>query len=149
LFQGSFIFACNLIICCRGLRERETFKSKYSVNIMGDIPKKYKAIIYDKVYECLKSTSVVHQLMQNFSQAKFLPRSWSLIRQSLVRERFLFTCPSLLCNVDVLCTDAKGVCRTHSGVCHSDMGVMTNRWVALPHPTQAGQVGGAYRTLRG
>lgn len=22
------------------------------------------------------------------------------------------------------------------------MGVMTNRWVALPHPTQAGQVGG-------
>ncbi|CAD0085015.1 unnamed protein product [Aureobasidium vineae] len=31
---------------------------------------------------------------------------------------------------------------THSGVCHSDMGIMTNSWKALPHPTQAGQVGG-------
>lgn len=31
---------------------------------------------------------------------------------------------------------------THSGVCHSDLGVMTNRWAALPAPTQAGQVGG-------
>jgi D-arabinose 1-dehydrogenase-like Zn-dependent alcohol dehydrogenase len=32
--------------------------------------------------------------------------------------------------------------RTHSGVCHSDMGVMENSWRMLPHPTQAGQVGG-------
>lgn len=31
---------------------------------------------------------------------------------------------------------------THSGVCHSDLGVMTNSWAALPHPTQKGQVGG-------
>ncbi|WPH04116.1 Hypothetical protein R9X50_00700100 [Acrodontium crateriforme] len=31
---------------------------------------------------------------------------------------------------------------THSGVCHSDLGVMTNRWAGLPHPTQPGQVGG-------
>lgn len=31
---------------------------------------------------------------------------------------------------------------THSGVCHSDMGIMTNSWKALPHPTQPGQVGG-------
>ncbi|EMC96853.1 hypothetical protein BAUCODRAFT_491924 [Baudoinia panamericana UAMH 10762] len=31
---------------------------------------------------------------------------------------------------------------THSGVCHSDLGVMTNRWAGLPHPTSPGQVGG-------
>ncbi|KAI5256318.1 GroES-like protein [Aureobasidium subglaciale] len=31
---------------------------------------------------------------------------------------------------------------THSGVCHSDIGIMTNSWKALPHPTQEGQVGG-------
>ncbi|KAI9665779.1 MAG: hypothetical protein M1821_003713 [Bathelium mastoideum] len=31
---------------------------------------------------------------------------------------------------------------THSGVCHSDLGVMTNSWYALPAPTQKGQVGG-------
>ncbi|KAF2281598.1 GroES-like protein [Westerdykella ornata] len=31
---------------------------------------------------------------------------------------------------------------THSGVCHSDLGVMTNAWAALPYPVQAGQVGG-------
>ncbi|KAF2151793.1 GroES-like protein [Myriangium duriaei CBS 260.36] len=31
---------------------------------------------------------------------------------------------------------------THSGVCHSDMGIMTNSWKALPYPTQEGQVGG-------
>ncbi|KAL9071429.1 MAG: hypothetical protein Q9157_005462 [Trypethelium eluteriae] len=31
---------------------------------------------------------------------------------------------------------------THSGVCHSDLGVMTNGWAALPAPTQKGQVGG-------
>lgn len=31
---------------------------------------------------------------------------------------------------------------THSGVCHSDFGIMTNSWKALPHPTSAGQVGG-------
>ncbi|KAH9826949.1 Alcohol dehydrogenase GroES-like domain [Teratosphaeria destructans] len=31
---------------------------------------------------------------------------------------------------------------THSGVCHSDLGVMTNSWAALPAPTQPGQVGG-------
>ncbi|KAE8375820.1 chaperonin 10-like protein [Aspergillus bertholletiae] len=31
---------------------------------------------------------------------------------------------------------------THSGVCHSDFGVMTNSWKALPFPTQEGQVGG-------
>jgi propanol-preferring alcohol dehydrogenase len=31
---------------------------------------------------------------------------------------------------------------THSGVCHSDMGIMTNSWKALPAPTQEGQVGG-------
>jgi alcohol dehydrogenase, propanol-preferring len=31
---------------------------------------------------------------------------------------------------------------THSGVCHSDFGIMTNTWKALPHPTQPGQVGG-------
>ncbi|EAS28771.3 alcohol dehydrogenase 2 [Coccidioides immitis RS] len=31
---------------------------------------------------------------------------------------------------------------THSGVCHSDFGVMTNAWKALPYPTQPGQVGG-------
>lgn len=31
---------------------------------------------------------------------------------------------------------------THSGVCHSDFGIMTNTWKALPAPTQAGQVGG-------
>ncbi|KAL1589576.1 hypothetical protein WHR41_01787 [Cladosporium halotolerans] len=31
---------------------------------------------------------------------------------------------------------------THSGVCHSDLGIMTNRWVSLPAPTQPGQVGG-------
>jgi len=29
-----------------------------------------------------------------------------------------------------------------SGICHSDFGVMTNSWKILPHPTQAGQVGG-------
>ncbi|KAL3442009.1 chaperonin 10-like protein [Aspergillus insuetus] len=32
--------------------------------------------------------------------------------------------------------------RTHSGVCHSDLGVMTNSWRALPFPTPEGQVGG-------
>ncbi|KID63573.1 alcohol dehydrogenase II, partial [Metarhizium brunneum ARSEF 3297] len=32
--------------------------------------------------------------------------------------------------------------RSHSGVCHSDLGVMTNSWSTLPHPTPAGQVGG-------
>ncbi|KAK3669428.1 hypothetical protein LTR78_010688 [Recurvomyces mirabilis] len=31
---------------------------------------------------------------------------------------------------------------SHSGVCHSDLGIMTNTWKALPHPTQPGQVGG-------
>jgi len=31
---------------------------------------------------------------------------------------------------------------THSGVCHSDLGIMTNSWAQLPHPTQPGQVGG-------
>jgi len=31
---------------------------------------------------------------------------------------------------------------THSGVCHSDLGIMTNSWSQLPHPTQPGQVGG-------
>ncbi|KAI1946088.1 hypothetical protein LOZ57_003839 [Ophidiomyces ophidiicola] len=31
---------------------------------------------------------------------------------------------------------------THSGVCHSDLGIMTNTWKALPYPTPAGQVGG-------
>lgn len=31
---------------------------------------------------------------------------------------------------------------THSGVCHSDLGIMTNSWKQLPHPTQPGQVGG-------
>ncbi|KIW06511.1 uncharacterized protein PV09_02944 [Verruconis gallopava] len=31
---------------------------------------------------------------------------------------------------------------THSGVCHSDLGVMTCSWRALPFPTPAGQVGG-------
>ncbi|CEL02070.1 Putative Alcohol dehydrogenase [Aspergillus calidoustus] len=31
---------------------------------------------------------------------------------------------------------------THSGVCHSDFGVMTNSWRALPFPTPKGQVGG-------
>ncbi|KAM0709755.1 hypothetical protein Q7P35_003795 [Cladosporium inversicolor] len=31
---------------------------------------------------------------------------------------------------------------THSGVCHSDLGVMTNGWATLPHPTQPNQVGG-------
>jgi len=31
---------------------------------------------------------------------------------------------------------------THSGVCHSDIGVMTCSWVALPFPTQPGQIGG-------
>lgn len=31
---------------------------------------------------------------------------------------------------------------THSGVCHSDFGIMTNSWKALPYPTQEGQVGG-------
>lgn len=31
---------------------------------------------------------------------------------------------------------------THSGVCHSDLGVMTSSWAALPYPTQKGQVGG-------
>lgn len=31
---------------------------------------------------------------------------------------------------------------THSGVCHSDFGIMTNSWKALPHPTMEGQVGG-------
>ncbi|KAF2839672.1 GroES-like protein [Patellaria atrata CBS 101060] len=31
---------------------------------------------------------------------------------------------------------------THSGVCHSDLGIMTNSWPALPYPTPAGQVGG-------
>jgi len=31
---------------------------------------------------------------------------------------------------------------THSGVCHSDLGIMTNRWVSLPAPTQPNQVGG-------
>ncbi|KAL8720393.1 MAG: hypothetical protein Q9225_002745 [Loekoesia sp. 1 TL-2023] len=31
---------------------------------------------------------------------------------------------------------------THSGVCHSDMGVMEKSWLALPYPTQKGQVGG-------
>ncbi|EFY85847.1 alcohol dehydrogenase, putative [Metarhizium acridum CQMa 102] len=31
---------------------------------------------------------------------------------------------------------------SHSGVCHSDLGVMTNSWSALPLPTPAGQVGG-------
>ncbi|KAF2666804.1 putative alcohol dehydrogenase [Microthyrium microscopicum] len=31
---------------------------------------------------------------------------------------------------------------TASGVCHSDLGVMTNTWAALPAPTQPGQVGG-------
>ncbi|KAL8807492.1 MAG: hypothetical protein Q9182_000657 [Xanthomendoza sp. 2 TL-2023] len=31
---------------------------------------------------------------------------------------------------------------THSGVCHSDLGIMSNAWKGLPHPTQAGQVGG-------
>lgn len=31
---------------------------------------------------------------------------------------------------------------THSGVCHSDLGVMTNTWKALPFPTPSGQVGG-------
>jgi len=31
---------------------------------------------------------------------------------------------------------------THSGVCHSDIGVMTASWIALPFPTQPGQIGG-------
>lgn len=31
---------------------------------------------------------------------------------------------------------------THSGVCHSDFGIMTNSWKALPHPTMQDQVGG-------
>ncbi|KIM92603.1 hypothetical protein OIDMADRAFT_139366 [Oidiodendron maius Zn] len=31
---------------------------------------------------------------------------------------------------------------THSGVCHSDLGVMTQSWDVLPHPTPKGQVGG-------
>lgn len=31
---------------------------------------------------------------------------------------------------------------THSGVCHSDFGIMTNTWKALPAPTPEGQVGG-------
>jgi propanol-preferring alcohol dehydrogenase len=31
---------------------------------------------------------------------------------------------------------------THSGVCHSDFGIMTNSWKALPAPTAEGQVGG-------
>jgi len=31
---------------------------------------------------------------------------------------------------------------THSGVCHSDLGIMTNSWASLPHPTQPNQVGG-------
>lgn len=35
--------------------------------------------------------------------------------------------------------------RTHSGVCHSDLGVMTNSWAALPYPTQPGQV--SYLTI--
>ncbi|KAI0019342.1 GroES-like protein [Xylariomycetidae sp. FL0641] len=31
---------------------------------------------------------------------------------------------------------------THSGVCYSDLGIMHDSWPGLPHPTQAGQVGG-------
>ncbi|KAF2224752.1 chaperonin 10-like protein [Elsinoe ampelina] len=31
---------------------------------------------------------------------------------------------------------------THTGVCHSDFGIMTNSWAALPFPTPPNQVGG-------
>ncbi|PNS15679.1 Alcohol dehydrogenase 3, mitochondrial [Sphaceloma murrayae] len=31
---------------------------------------------------------------------------------------------------------------THTGVCHSDLGIMTNSWKALPLPTPAAQIGG-------
>lgn len=71
---------------------------------MVDIPKKYKAVIYDEPGKV--STKVTELDTPEPGPGEVL------------------------------------VNLTHSGVCHSDFGVMTNRWAALPHPTQPGQVGG-------
>jgi propanol-preferring alcohol dehydrogenase len=71
---------------------------------MVDIPKKYKAVVYDEPGKV--STKVVELDTPEPGPGEVL------------------------------------VNLTHSGVCHSDFGVMTNRWAALPAPTQAGQVGG-------
>ncbi|CZT22895.1 probable alcohol dehydrogenase, class V [Ramularia collo-cygni] len=71
---------------------------------MGDIPKKYKAVVYDEPGKV--STKVTELDTPEPGPGEVL------------------------------------VALTHSGVCHSDLGVMTNSWAALPAPTQAGQVGG-------
>lgn len=71
---------------------------------MADIPKKYKAVIYDEPGKV--STKVVELDTPEPGPGEVL------------------------------------VNLSHSGVCHSDFGVMTNRWAALPAPTQPGQVGG-------
>jgi len=71
---------------------------------MVDIPKKYKAVVYDEPGKV--STKVVELDTPEPGPGEVL------------------------------------INLTHSGVCHSDLGVMTNSWAALPYPTQPGQVGG-------
>lgn len=71
---------------------------------MAEIPKKYKAVVYDEPGKV--STKVVELDTPEPGPGEVL------------------------------------INLTHSGVCHSDLGVMTNRWAALPYPTQPGQVGG-------
>jgi len=71
---------------------------------MGDLPKKYKAVVYDEPGKV--STKVVDLDMPEPGPGEVL------------------------------------INLTHSGVCHSDFGIMTNGWKALPHPTQPNQVGG-------
>jgi propanol-preferring alcohol dehydrogenase len=87
-----------------------------------DLPKKYKAAVYDKPGSI--STKIEELDMP-------VPGPGEVLINLYVPHSHII--PTHLSNSNA---------RTHSGVCHSDMGVMMNSWSILPAPTQAGQVGG-------
>ncbi|OJJ65611.1 hypothetical protein ASPBRDRAFT_35810 [Aspergillus brasiliensis CBS 101740] len=91
------------------------------------IPKQHKAAVYDKPGSVSISLTMVETPEPGFSQV--------LINLWVPRL------PLFLLGRKHLLTRNHGS-RTHSGVCHSDLGVMTNSWRALPFPTPERQVGG-------
>jgi propanol-preferring alcohol dehydrogenase len=97
----------------------------------SDLPKKYKAIIYDKPGSI--STKIEELDMPEPGPGEVLINL--CVSLNNLPTHLTQLCISIYHNI----TNRH---RTHSGVCHSDMGVMTNSWSFLPAPTQAGQVGG-------